>query len=79
MKRALLFLKDSWMKFAKLFGKANTAVLLAIIYIFVIGLIAIIARLFRFDKSTKNSVGAKSFWKSKPEDSKNIEQSKYQF
>jgi len=67
------------MKFAKLLGKANTAVLLAIIYIFVIGLIAIIARLFGFDKSVKNSGGTISFWKSKPEDSRNIEQSKYQF
>ncbi|MBM3204994.1 hypothetical protein FJZ48_03395 [Candidatus Uhrbacteria bacterium] len=46
MKNLLLHLKNAWMRFAHALGRINTAVLLTLFFLFVIGGMSIISKLW---------------------------------
>ena len=72
-------LYDCWMKFARILGRVQTALMLFIIYFLGVGIIAIIAFIFRRDFLDKRLYGKKSFWRDRPAKIPTLEECKRQF
>ncbi len=57
MKKLFYFLKNAWLKFAKILGFINTKIILSILFIFIFGIYGIfkkIIQLFKNKKKTTN-------------------------
>ena len=68
-----------WMKFAKVLGKIQTAIILFFIYFIGVGVISIIAFIFRRDFLDKRLAGKESFWRDRIASTPNLENCKRQF
>ncbi len=67
------------MRFGRFLGKVNTLILLSITYAVVLGIIAVIARLFGAAQLDKKLDGTSSYWKIKPETDSSLDRHKLQF
>ena len=68
------------MAFAQKLGKINTIVLLSIVYIIVIGLMALLVRLFRKDfLRRKMDTNLVSYWQIRHPSDQNLDRHKFQF
>jgi hypothetical protein len=68
-----------WMKFAHLLAFVNTRILLSIIFVLIIGPIAVISRLLGADFLGVRRVSVKSFWKVRESIPPTIESARRQF
>ena len=66
-----------WMAFARLLGTVNAAVLLTVVYIAVIGPMALIARLLRKDPMKHRPDPSDSFWMDKEEVAHTVDQARH--
>jgi Saxitoxin biosynthesis operon protein SxtJ len=80
MKAFFYKLKRIWLSFAQKLGKANTIVLLTVIYLIVIGPMALIVRLLRKDplRKKKNPKLA-TYWLNRISSEQTVERQKFQF
>jgi hypothetical protein len=80
MKYILSQLKRIWMLFAQKLGKVNTILLLSIVYLFIIGLMSLFARLFRKDLLQKKiDPDLASYWQIKNSIEQTLDRHKFQF
>jgi hypothetical protein len=80
MKKIFSTLKRVWMLFAQKLGKFNTILLLSIVYLIVIGLMSLVAKLFRKDLLRKNmNIGSLSYWQIRQSSEQTLERNKFQF
>jgi hypothetical protein len=68
-----------WMKFARILGRIQTALILSLIYFIGVGTIAIISFLFRKDFLDKRLGDEPSFWRSRVSTLQTLENCKRQF
>jgi len=80
MKNFISKLKTIWLSFSKKVVRVNTAVLLSLVYVVVIGFMALIVKLLRKDFLQKkiNSTQA-SYWQTRITSEQTLDRSKYQF
>lgn len=79
-RRGFKTLYDLWMKFARILGRIQTTIILFFIYFFGIGLIAVIAFIFRKDFLDKGPArDRESFWKPRAAQKPDLENAKRQF
>lgn len=67
------------MKFAAVLGWLNTRVLLTLVYIIVIGFIAVLVKIFRKDLLRKRSRNPITYWLPKEKVVHSLENAKHQF
>jgi hypothetical protein len=80
MKNLLRTLKQKWLFFAQKVGQVNTAILLSIVYFFVIGIMALVAKLLRKDLLNKKMKPTQtSYWLDRDSGEQTLERHKYQF
>jgi hypothetical protein len=79
MKNLLALSKRTWLKFARLLGTWNTYILLSITYILILGVVAILMRIFGFDPLKRKKNALISFWEKKTQIDSTIERHKLQF
>jgi hypothetical protein len=80
MKNFIKKIKDGWMWFAKKLGWINTVVLLTIIYVIIIGPMALVIKIFRIDPlQRKQETGKKSYWRTRISSEPTLERHKFQF
>jgi hypothetical protein len=80
MGRVFIITKKFWFLFLQKFGKVNTMILLSIVYIGIIGPMALLTRLFGRDLlDIKNKKCQVSYWRVRPLVDQTIERQKYQF
>jgi hypothetical protein len=72
-------LVDFWLRFARILGKANTFLLLTIMYVVVIGPGALVLKVFRKDLLDRNHEERESYWYDKAAVHQDVEHSKHQF
>ena len=68
-----------WMKFAKVLGRIQSAILLFLIYFIGVGFMAILAFIFRKDFLDKKLNDKDSFWAGRLVETPDLENSKRQF
>lgn len=68
-----------WMAFAHFLGMVNAAILLTVVYTFVIGILSVIVRLLRRDLMTHRASPAGSFWRDKEPVVHTIDHARHQF
>jgi hypothetical protein len=80
MNTYMLHSKQMWLSFAQKLGKVNTILLLSVIYIVVIGFMALLVRVLRKDFLQKKiDKNIKSYWQTRVTSDQTLERSKYQF
>jgi hypothetical protein len=80
MKNLFQIFKKKWLWFARKVGQVNTAILLAVVYLFVIGLMALIVKILGKDLLQKRiNSKLKSYWIDRNESEQTLERHKYQF
>lgn len=79
MKNIFHTLKKAWMAFAHAVGWFNTRVLLTLTYLIVIGIPAIIVKLFRKDLLNRKWRTEVSYWVAKEKTGHSIGQARHQF
>ena len=72
-------LKSWWMKFAAALGWLNTRLILTLFYILLIGIMALIVRLFGKDLLRKRRRRVDSYWQSKDTIVHSLDAAKHQF
>lgn len=79
----LIFLKKIkavWMRFARMLGWLNSMILLTIVYIFILGPIALVLKMFRRDLlQKKKETAAVSYWQKKRVGTVSLNEFKHQF
>lgn len=75
----LKLLYKYWMKFAKALGKIQAAILLFFIYFLGVGVMAVIAFIFRKDFLDKRFTDKETFWGDRAPDATDLESCKRQF
>lgn len=68
-----------WMKFAHLLGRVNTALLLTLFYLLILGPVAMVLKLFGKDLLDRKAEQRTSYWYNKSKEPTTLEQSKHQF
>lgn len=68
-----------WMAFARVLGKINAAVLLTIVYIVVIGPVALIFRIIGKDLLDRTSENRPSYWYDREDEEHSVERRSRQF
>ena len=68
-----------WMAFARVLGKINTIVLLTIVYMVIIGPVALVFRMFGKDLLDRTSDGRSSYWYDRDEEEHSVERRSRQF
>jgi hypothetical protein len=80
MKKFLSAIKRMWLLFAQMLGKVNAVLLLSIVYIVVIGLMSILARLLRKDLLRKKiDSDLASYWQIRHSSEQTLDRNKFQF
>jgi hypothetical protein len=79
MRNLLALLKKTWLKFARILSTWNTYILLSITYILILGVVAILMRIFGFDPLKRKRNSVISFWEEKTQQDSTIERHKLQF
>jgi hypothetical protein len=79
MKRILRSIWSGWKKFAHALGVFNTKVILTLLYFTVIGIAAVLARIFGADLLDRRFDRAGSLWKLKPPSGPSLEEARRQF
>lgn len=77
--RILKLIYQYWMKFARVLGRIQTAIILFLIYFLCLGPISLISFIFRRDFLDKRFVDKPTFWRARPEELPTLESSKRQF
>lgn len=72
-------LVDYWLRFARILGRANTFLLLTIMYVVVIGPGAVLLKVFRKDLLDRKHEKRESYWYDKAAVHQDVEHSKHQF
>jgi hypothetical protein len=80
MKKILNYIKNGWLLFARILARVNTIILLTLIYVVIIGPMALILRILRKDplQKKKNSL-ITSYWHERASSEPTIERHKFQF
>jgi hypothetical protein len=68
-----------WMGFAKVLGKINTIVLLTLVYVVIIGPVALVLKVFGRDLLDRRPEPRSSYWYEKTQEDVTLERSKQQF
>lgn len=80
MKNIINRIKDVWLLFARTLGRISTVILLTLIYLLVIGPMALIAKILRKDLLQKKIFSTKtSYWCNRVSSEPTIERHKFQF
>jgi hypothetical protein len=79
LKKTLDVLKKSWMAFAHAVGWFNTRLLLTIFYVIIIGIPAIVLKLFGKDLLDRKPGRTMSYWVEKEKVGNTLEEAKHQF
>ena len=80
MKKLLSRIKDGWMLFARALGRVNTIILLTLVYLVIIGPMALLARMFRKDLLQKKKHSMKTtYWLNRATNEPTLERHKFQF
>jgi hypothetical protein len=80
MKKFIHHIKDGWYLFARTLGRVNTVILLTLIYVLIIGPMALIAIILRKDPLRRKKHSMKtSYWHDRVPSEPTIERQKYQF
>ena len=80
MKSFFKKIKNGWMLFAQKLARINTVILLTIIYVMIVGPMALIAKMFRLDPlQRKRDTDKKSYWLNRISSEPTIERHKFQF
>jgi hypothetical protein len=80
MKSFFRAMKRIWLLFAQMLGKANTILLLSLVYLVVIGFMSLIVRLFRKDLLQKKmDYDQTSYWQTRRTTEQSLDRNKYQF
>jgi hypothetical protein len=80
MKELLNSLKRIWMHFARMLGRINTVVLLSVIYVAVIGVMALFAKLLNKDPLKKKiRPDQMSYWSARKSAVPTMNRNKFQF
>jgi hypothetical protein len=80
MKNFFRAIKEIWMSFAQKLGKINTALLLFIVYLVVVGFMSLIVRLLRKDLLRKKMhYDQASYWQTRETSLQTLDRHKYQF
>jgi hypothetical protein len=73
-------MKDGWLLFARTLGRVNTIILLTIVYVVIIGPMALIVRILRKDLLQKKKQSKlSSYWRDRVPNEPTIERHKFQF
>ncbi len=79
IKRFALFLKRWWLRFAKGLAVVNTAVLLTIAYVLVIGPLSLFIRILGKDFLQLKNASRASFWRDREETNDTLDTAERQF
>jgi hypothetical protein len=80
IKYLLQQLKRMWLLFAKTLVKINTFILLSLVYIIIVGFIALILRILRIDLLQKKmNSNRTSYWRIRASSEPTLDRQKYQF
>jgi hypothetical protein len=80
MKNLLRTLKQKWLLFSRKVGQVNTIILLSLVYLFVIGIMAIIVKLLGKDLLQKKMNSKQtSYWRDRNSSEQTLERHKFQF
>jgi hypothetical protein len=80
MKTFLNRLKTIWLSFAQKLGRVNTIVLLTLVYVVVVGFMAIIAKILRKDPLQKKIDPKRtSYWCDRTSSEQTLEHQRFQF
>ena len=80
MKKLISRIKDGWMYFARTLGRVNTIILLTLVYVVIIGPMALLVKILRKDLLQKKMNSTlTSYWRGRASNEPTIERHKYQF
>jgi hypothetical protein len=80
MKKFINHIKDGWLLFARTLGRVNTIILLTLIYVMIIGPMALLVKILRKDLLEKKKDSMKtSYWRDRASNEPTIERHKFQF
>jgi hypothetical protein len=80
MKKLISRIKDGWMYFARTLGRVNTIILLTLVYLLIIGPMALLAKIFRKDLLQKKKQSMETtYWRDRATNAPTIERHKFQF
>ncbi len=79
LKNALRTSKSWWMKFASALGWVNTRLILTLVYLILIGVMAVIIRLLGKDLLGKRRRMVSSYWRHKDKVVHSLESARHQF
>lgn len=80
MKKFINRMKEGWFLFARMLSRVSTIILLTLIYVLVIGPMALDAKIFGKDLLQKKNLSAKtSYWRDRVSSESTIERHKFQF
>lgn len=68
-----------WMKFARLLALINTRVILTLVYLFIIGPLAVVMRLLGKDVLDRKIEQSQSYWRTKEKVEHTLESARHQF
>jgi len=80
MKKLISRIKDGWMLFARTLGRVTTIILLTLVYLVIIGPMALLAKMLRKDllQKKKNSIKT-TYWLNRATNEPTLERHKFQF
>ena len=80
MKKLISRIKDGWMLFARTLGRVTTIILLTLVYLVIIGPMALLVKILRKDLlQKKKNATLTSYWRERASNEPTIERHKYQF
>jgi hypothetical protein len=80
MKKFINRIKNGWLLFARTLGRVSTIILLTLIYLLVIGPMALYVKILGKDLLQKKNYAAKtSYWRDRVSSEPTIERHKFQF
>jgi len=80
MKKLISRVKDGWLLFARTLGRVNTIILLTLVYVVIIGPMALLVKILRKDLlQKKKNATLTSYWRERASNEPTIERHKYQF
>jgi hypothetical protein len=72
-------LYDKWIAFARVLGRINTVVLLTLVYLVVLGPVALVSRILRKDFLDRGLDARPSYWEDREEEEHTLERRSRQF
>jgi hypothetical protein len=80
MKKIFNRLKEGWLFLSRILGRVSTMILLTVIYVLVIGPMALVVKIFQKDLlQRKFNPEKKSYWRDRVSEAPTIERNTFQF